>query len=90
MTRVLHTIWIRIVESIMYANRIRKMINIELGNEIKKHVFPSFITVIRAQLSSALFIAWGAEESLGRGGGGHMVLSWNREGSAVAKRVRTV
>ena len=51
MTRVLHTIWIRIVESIMYANRIRKMINIELGNEIKKHVFPSFITVIRARLS---------------------------------------
>ena len=40
-------------------------------------------------LGSALFIAWGAEESLGRGGGGHMVLSWNREGSAVAKRVRT-
>ena len=39
-------------------------------------------------LGSALFIAWGAEESLGRGGG-HMVLSWNREGSAVAKRVRT-
>ena len=83
MTRVLHTIWIRIVESIMYANIIRKMINIELGNEIKKHVFPSFITVIRAQLSIR-----GAEESLGRGGG-HMVLSWNREGSAVAKRVRT-
>ena len=40
-------------------------------------------------LGSALFIAWGAEESLRRGGGGHMVLSWNREGSAVAKRVRT-
>ena len=40
-------------------------------------------------LGSALFIAWGAEESLGKGGGGHMVLSWNREGSAVAKRVRT-
>ena len=40
-------------------------------------------------LGSALFIAWGAEESLGRGGGGHMVLSWNREGSAVARRVRT-
>ena len=39
-------------------------------------------------LGSALFIAWGAEESLGKGGG-HMVLSWNREGSAVAKRVRT-
>ena len=86
MTRVLHTIWIRIVESIIYPNRIRKMINIELGNEIKKHVCPSFITVIRARLS--IIYCLGAEESLGRGGG-HMVLSWNREGSAVAKRVRT-
>lgn len=92
MTRVLHTIWIRIVESIMYANRIRKMINIELGNEIKKHVFPSFITVIRAQLSSAqlsIIYCLGGRRIFGKGGGGHMVLSWNREGSAVAKRVRT-
>ena len=35
----------------------------------------------------ALFIGWGAEESFQRGS--HMVLSWNREGSVVAKRVRT-
>ena len=65
------------------------MINIELGNEIKKHVFPSFITVIRARLS---IIYWlGGRRIFGKGrGGGHMVLSWNREGSAVAKRVRTV
>ena len=87
MTRVLHTIWIRIFESIMYANRIRKMINIELGNEIKKHVFPSFITVIRALLS--IIYCLGGRRIFGKGGGGHMVLSWNREGSAVAKRVRT-
>ena len=86
MTRVLHTIWIRIVESIMYANRIRKMINIELGNEIKNMFFR--LSLPSLGLGSALFIAWGAEESLGRGGG-HMVLSWNREGSAVARRVRT-
>ena len=71
MTRVLHTIWIRIVESIMYANRIRKMINIELGNEIKKHVFPSFITVIRAQLSSAQhYLLLGGPKNLWEGGGG--------------------
>ena len=65
------------------------MINIELGNEIKKHVFPSFITVIRAQLSSAQhYLLLGGPKNLWEGGG-HMVLSWNREGSAVAKRVRT-
>lgn len=40
-------------------------------------------------LGSALFIAWGPKNLWEGGGGGHMVLSWNREGSAVAKRVRT-
>ena len=69
MTRVLHTIWIRIFESIMYANRIRKMINIELGNEIKNMFFR--LSLPSLGLGSALFIAWGAEESLGRGGGSH-------------------
>lgn len=52
----------------MYANRIRKMINIELGNEIKKHVFPSFITVIRARLS--IIYCLGGRRIFGKGGGG--------------------
>ena len=69
MTRVLHTIWICIVKSIMYANKIRKMINIELGNEIKKHVFPSFITVIRARLS--IIYCLGGRRIFGKGGGSH-------------------
>lgn len=61
------------------------MINIELGNEIKtcfsvfhyRHWGPA----------KHYLLAGGAEESLGRGS--HMVLRWNREGSVVAKRVRT-
>ena len=44
------------------------MINIEVGNEIKKHVFPSFITVIRAQLS-IIYCLGG--RIFGKGGGSH-------------------
>ena len=43
MTRVLqlHTAGISDVDSVMFTNRIRKMVNFELGKEIEKYVFRS-------------------------------------------------
>ena len=41
MTRVLLTAGISDVESLMFVNRIREMVNVELGKEIEKDVFSS-------------------------------------------------
>ena len=38
MTRVLHTARIRNVGSVMFVNRIREMVSLELGKEIEKDV----------------------------------------------------
>ena len=39
MTQVLHTVRISNVNSIIFVNRIREMVNFELGKDIKKDVF---------------------------------------------------
>ena len=39
MTRVLHTARISIVDSVMFVNRLRKMVSFELGKEIVKDIF---------------------------------------------------
>ena len=41
MTRAQHTAGISDVESLMFVNRIREMVNVELGKEIEKHFFSS-------------------------------------------------
>ena len=39
MTRVLHTVRISNVDSVMFVNRLREIVSFELGNEIEKDVF---------------------------------------------------
>ena len=41
MTRVLHTVRISNVDSVMFVNRLREMVSFELGKEIEKDVFMS-------------------------------------------------
>ena len=58
MTRVLHTARISHVDSVMFAsgiNRIRKMINFELGIEIEKGVLcPTLVTRGKTSFSTSL------------------------------------
>ena len=48
MTRVLHTTWISDVDSIVFVNRIKKMVSFELSKEIEKDVFRLLCNLSRA------------------------------------------
>ena len=50
MTQVLHTVRISNVNSIIFVNRIREMVNFELGKDIKKDVFCPIASVVQREI----------------------------------------
>lgn len=81
-TRILHTAWVRNIENVR-MNRVRKMINIEFGNEIKKDVFRHVISIIRAP---AFIIAGEGRRGRIFGEGGSHGFLGERRRSVVANR----
>ena len=52
MTRVLHTVRIGNVDSVIFVNTIREMVNFELGKEIDKDVFRLVMSVAQKKTLS--------------------------------------
>ena len=53
MTRVLHTVRIGNVDSVIFVNTIREMVNFELGKEIDKDVFRLVTSVAQKKNSES-------------------------------------
>ena len=53
MTRVLHTVRIGNVDSVIFVNTIREMVNFELGKEIDKDVFRLVMSVAQKKNSES-------------------------------------
>ena len=54
MTRVLHTARIGNVDSVIFVNTIREMVNFELGKELEKDVFRLVMSVAQRKNSESL------------------------------------
>ena len=54
MTRVLHTARIGNVDSVIFVNTIREMVNFELGKELDKDVFRLVMSVAQRKNSESL------------------------------------
>ena len=58
MTRVLHTARIGNVDSVIFVNTIREMVNFELGKEIDKDVFRLVMSVAQKKNSESPWVMW--------------------------------